>query len=157
MVSLNINIEQKNCEMLAQTLAGVLADTYVIYAKTQNFHWNIEGMNFFSLHKLLEEQYSALADKIDELAERIRMLGRKAPGSLQAFLELTSLEESGNNMPAENMLKQLLQDHESCIRNLRQAIKQANDVRDDGTADLFINCIRFHEKAAWMLRAEVTR
>ena len=107
MVTLNINIEQKNCDAVANMLAAVLADTYLLYTKTQNFHWNVEDEDFYSLHKFFEEQYEKLAETIDELAERIRMLGKKAPGSLQRFLELTSLEESNGDLSAQEMIKTL--------------------------------------------------
>src|SRR5579883_492159 len=99
-------------------LSHLLADTYVLYIKTQNFHWNIRGPHFYSYHKMLEEQYEALAEAVDVLAERIRALQALAPASMEQFLKLASLKESGNDLNAEAMLITLLADHEAIARNI---------------------------------------
>jgi starvation-inducible DNA-binding protein len=152
-MSIHLDLDPRACQEVAQQLKTILADTYILYTKTQNFHWNLVDTRFYSLHKFLEDQYEKLAENIDEIAERIRMLGQKAPGSLRQFLELTSLEESTDALSADHMLTDLLSDHEQLGRQLRQAIPLAQKKGDEGTADLFIQSLRFHEKQAWMLRS----
>lgn len=147
-------IEKSDRQKIADRLAHLLADTYVLYVKTQNFHWNVIDPRFYSLHKFLEEQYEALADAIDEVAERIRALQFKAPGSLNQFLELTCLEESSNQLPADRMLHQLVRDHETISNDIRPLIKEFQDMKDEGSADLLIQRLRFHEKSAWMIRSQ---
>lgn len=155
MDKINIGLESKALKTIIKLLSVTLADTYVLYLKTQNFHWNIIDPRFASLHKFLEEQYEALAEAVDEVAERIRKLGGRSPGSFKQFLELATLKEQDSDHPVsgDEMLKILLQDHESVIRNLRKGIEEANGLHDDGTGDLLIDNIRFHEKAAWMIRS----
>lgn len=137
-------------------LGQFLANTYVIYVKTQNFHWNIEGEGFYFLHKMLEAQYEELAEAVDEIAERLRALNRKAPGSMRDFLELSTVEEAApGEYTAQEMIQQLVNDHSSLIRDLHRDIEEANKRRDDGTADLFIQRLRAHEKTAWMLKSHL--
>lgn len=137
----------------AHALSLVLADTYVLYVKTQNFHWNLIDPRFASLHAFLQTQYEELAEAIDELAERIRMLGERSPGSLKKFLEITSIEEEANDFDGDKILKELLKNHEAIIQYLRGHIKTSNELGDDGTGDLLIQRLRSHEKTAWMLRS----
>jgi starvation-inducible DNA-binding protein len=148
-MGLEVNIRQQ----LAHNLSLILADTYVLYTKTQNFHWNVIDPRFYSLHLLLEKQYEELAEAIDEIAERIRMLGEMAPGSLKQFIEMTSLKESDGDMDADEMLEQLINDHETLCRCIRERIELASKLGDEGTADLLIQRLRAHEKNAWMLRS----
>jgi len=157
MTTVDIDIQQKLRSEIAHTLSTLLADTFILYTKTLNFHWNIEDPRFVSIHQFLEKQYEALAEMNDEYAERIRMLGFKTPASMKQFLELTSLEEdeSSGKLSGDEMLKNLLKDHESIIKQLREGIKQASQAKDEGTADLFIKTIQFHEKSAWMLRSQL--
>jgi|EndMetStandDraft_5_1072996.scaffolds.fasta_scaffold607016_1 starvation-inducible DNA-binding protein len=143
------NVRQKIINFLAQTLA----DTYLLYVKTQNFHWNVIDERFFSLHKMFEEQYEALAAATDDLAERIRALNGKAPGSMRQFLELTSLDEDDNDLPADVMLQHLIEDHTAIAGRLRPLIPESQKYGDEGTGDLLIQRLRFHEKTAWMLRS----
>lgn len=152
-MSSTIMTDPNACRQVSHQLAQFLADTYVLYVKTQNFHWNIVDARFFFLHKMFEEQYEDLAEAIDELAERIRGLGYKSPGSMSQFLELTMLEEAGSNLNANEMILQLAEDHQAIARSLHARIDEANKFHDDGTADLFIERLRVHEKTAWMLRS----
>lgn len=138
---------------VAKHLACLLADTYVLYTKTQKFHWNLVDSRFYSLHLLLQSQYEELAEANDEIAERIRMIGFDAPGSLKEFLDLTSLQEGLLKLSGDEMLNKLLQDHQTIIQSLRDGIKLALKNGDEGTADLFIERLRAHEKMAWILRS----
>lgn len=152
-MSTTLILDQSTCQQISQGLAKILADTYVLYVKTQNFHWNVIDPRFHSLHEMLDEQYHELAEAIDELAERIRMLKMKSPGSMQQFLELTSLNEADGGMKADLMLQSLTNDHEAVANELRPKIQEASEAGDEGTADLLIQRLRAHEKAAWMLRS----
>jgi starvation-inducible DNA-binding protein len=146
-------LEPHACEQLAELLGQTLADTYILYIKTQNFHWNIIDPRFQFLHEMLEEQYKQLAEEIDELAERIRMLKLRSPGSMQQFLGLGSLEESANDLPGNEMIRQLMHDHDAMANHIRPKIEEATKLGDQGTADLFISHLRSHEKTTWMLRS----
>ena len=138
---------------IAQFLSKVLSDTYVLYVKTQNFHWNVVDPRFFALHKMLDEQYHNLAESIDEIAERIRALESKAPGSMQHFLDQTSLMEADNNLTANVMLHQLIDDHTAIANLIRPWIPESQKYGDEATGDLLIERLRYHEKTAWMLRS----
>jgi starvation-inducible DNA-binding protein len=134
-------------------LAHYLADTYLLYLKTQNFHWNVRGPHFHSLHKFFEELYQELAEAVDTIAERIRALHMTAPASFAQFLKLTSLEEETGSVSAEEMLKQLLHDHQIISRNLSRLFEQAELIGDEATVDLITERMRAHEKNTWMLRS----
>jgi len=140
---------------IAQDLAVILSDTYILYVKTQNFHWNVTDPRFYALHKMLEEQYEELAEATDEIAERIRMIGHRSPAGLRQFLEMGTLEDSPNDLSGNQMLEQLLRDHDTIIRNLRQKIEEFIDLDDQGSGDLLIQRLRAHEKTAWMLRSHL--
>lgn len=140
---------------VAKTLGNLLANTYVLYLKTQNFHWNVTGPMFQPLHILFEEQYQALAEAIDGIAERIRALGEYAPASLSQYLSLSLIEEVEGVPSAEGMVAQLLEDHETIVRAMRETFEVIDDANDEVTADLFIQRMAFHEKASWMLRAMI--
>ncbi len=152
-MSSSLFLEEEASRQITSLLAILLADTYLVYVKTQNFHWNIRDPRFFSLHKFFEEQYQSLAAAIDEIAERIRMLDAKAPGSLNSFLELTRLDDAKDELSADAMLKALLQDHQNIIQWIRQEIEPTSKLGDEGTADLLVQRLRAHEKAAWMLKS----
>ncbi|HEY1049294.1 MAG TPA: DNA starvation/stationary phase protection protein [Prosthecobacter sp.] len=150
----NIGIPDKNREKVAALLAPLLADEYVLQAKTRNAHWNVVGPDFHAMHLFFEEQYTKLAEVIDEIAERIRMLGGTAPGSLGAFLKLTHLKELDSKLShSAPFVKALLADHETIIREMRDAAEICQKVEDEGTNDFIIGLIQEHEKTAWMLRA----
>lgn len=139
---------------VAEALKEVLADTYALYLKTQNYHWNVRGPAFPSLHGLFEEQYSELAEASDELAERIRALGFDAPGSFREFTQLTQLPEAHGKPPeAKRMVADLLEGQETVARQCRTLAEQANEAGDLATADLLTTRIAAHEKCAWKLRS----
>jgi starvation-inducible DNA-binding protein len=132
-----------------------LADLHVLYTKTHNYHWNVTGPQFYSLHKLLEEQYEALAESIDAVAERVRQLDGFAVGTMAEYLELARLKEEGpGNFPsASDMVANLVNDHEAVIRQLRKDIDETANQHDDATtSDFLTGLAEAHEKMAWMLR-----
>lgn len=149
--------EEELTTVTAQPLAQLLADTYILYLKTQNFHWNVEDQRFYFLHKMLEEQYEELAEAVDLIAERLRAINCKAPASMKQFLALTVLEEAEGDFSANEMIQQLLNDHVTIAKNLHPCITEANSEHDDGTGDLFIERLRAHEKTAWMLRSHLNK
>jgi len=150
----NIGIGEKNCATLGGLLNTLLADEFVLYIKTRRFHWNVVGTDFGELHKFFEQQYEALDDVVDEVAERARALDVVSAGSLQEFGELTRLKEQpGKNPDAKGMLAALLADHESVIRNLRKDVETADQLGDAGTSDFLTGLMESHEKMAWMLRS----
>lgn len=138
---------------MADGLAHLLADTYILYVKTQNFHWNVTGAFFFSFHKMFEEQYDQLADAVDTIAERMRALKVIAPASLGEFLALTSLEEADGNHTADEMIGELLHDHEKLAQNITTLFGVAQYAGDEVTLDMLIQRKTEHEKTAWMLRS----
>lgn len=147
----------KTIDQITDKLAHFLADTFVLYVKTLNFHWNIVGPEFSMFHKLFQSQYEELAEAIDELAERIRTLGRKAPGSMQDFLNLSCLKESKPTLTYQEMVTELEKVHESLIEHCHEIIEFTDSVKDQGTSDLLIERIRSHAKQAWMLRSHLEK
>ncbi len=156
-MEIKIGLEKESYKGSARLLSIVLADETLLYIKTLNYHWNVRGFHFGPLHKLFKKHYESLAEWIDEVAERIRMLGEFSPGSMKEFLELTRLEEHKGAARSEKaMLASLLADHEAVIRNLRVDIELSDDkFKDMGTADFFTGLIRKHEQIAWMLRVHL--
>lgn len=154
-MAIQIGLDENIRRQVSQNLGLILADTYVLYTKTQNFHWNVIDPRFHSLHVFWEKQYEELAEGIDEIAERIRILGERSPGSLKQFLDMTSLNESDGDLSGDEMLEVLLNDHETLCRFIRERIALAAKLGDEGTADLLIQRLRFHEKTAWMLRSHL--
>jgi len=152
-VSIDIGIAQENRGAIAEALARLLADSYTLYLKTHNFHWNVTGPMFNTLHLMFEQQYSELAQAVDLIAERIRALGYPAPGSYAQFSRLTSLVEETGLPAAEEMLRQLVQGQEAVVRTARQAFPVAEHACDQGTLDLLTQRMQVHEKNAWMLRS----
>lgn len=153
----NIGISEKNTQAVANALAKILADESVLLTKTRNAHWNVEGSDFHSMHLFFESQYNALDETVDRVAERIRALGHYAPATLKEFLELTSLtEKRGNKNDSESFLKDLVDDHEALIIELRENVDAfANKYKDAGTSDFITGILEDHEKMAWMLRAHL--
>jgi starvation-inducible DNA-binding protein len=152
-----ITLAHKNnhSQKIANELTHFLADTYTLYLKTQNFHWNVTGPHFHSLHQMFEEQYKELAEAVDLVAERIRALKCVALASFSHFLKLSSIKEE-NGLPAtKDMLKQLLRDHEAIVQHAYVIVAKAQKVHDEATVDVMIERIREHEKAAWMLRSSI--
>lgn len=142
-------------QQIAQYLSQLVADTYLLYIKTQNFHWNVIDPRFHSLHEMFDEQYHQLAEAIDEIAERIRALEGKAPGSMRQFLELTTLNESDDNLTTDKMIEELLSNHEQIAQSIRPQIEETSTLGDEGTADMLIQRLKYHERTAWMLRSHL--
>ena len=151
----NVGLSDKQRAGAVTLLSKTLADEYVLYTKTRNYHWNVTGPHFHDLHKFFESQYEAIDGKIDEIAEFIRYFGDKAPGSLAGFLALARLRESKADEPsADQMIRNLLDDHESLIRNLRDDLDTAGGkYKAADVADFFTGLLEDHEKMAWMLRS----
>ena len=152
----NIGISEKNLEAVALMLNTVLADEFLLYVKTRNYHWNVTGIHFRDLHVFFESQYTELEEVIDEIAERVRYLGHNAIGTLNEFSQLTRLLESkAKDLTAEQMLRNLLDDHETVIRVLRQDLEKAEEYKDAGTNDFLTGLMEKHEKTAWMIRSHL--
>jgi starvation-inducible DNA-binding protein len=154
---LHNGIDATNARRLADGLSHALAETYVLYLKTQGFHWNVVGPLFFALHKLTEEQYQDLGEAVDKLAERIRALGFPAPASFEHFLELSAVQEAERESSARDMINILIQDHETVCRTFRELTQVADQAGDVATADVLTKRVFVHEKAAWMLRSTVAQ
>jgi starvation-inducible DNA-binding protein len=149
-------LKAEDAKLLAEGLSRSLAATYVLYVKTQGFHWNVVGPLFYGLHKLTEEQYKDLAEAADAVAERIRALGHPAPASFSEFGKLSPIEENTARRNAEEMVEALITDHETVARTFRELVGVAERAHDVVTADLLTDRIHTHEEAAWMLRSIVT-
>jgi len=149
-----IGISSKNLKAVTSLLSVVLADEVTLYTKTRKFHWNVSGESFMELHLLFEKQYNELEEAIDEIAERINKLGSKTIGTMKEFLETTHLKEAPGEYPSrKEMIKELLQDHETVIVELRKAVEQCQDeFKDAGTADFLTGLMEDHETNAWKLR-----
>jgi starvation-inducible DNA-binding protein len=150
---IDIGISAKERKRIADGLAKVLADTYTLYLKTHNFHWNVTGPMFNTLHLMFEAQYNELALAVDLVAERIRALGFPAPGSYTAYAKLSSIEEAEGVPAAEDMITQLVKGHEAVARTARGVFPAVEKASDQPTADLLTQRMQVHEKTAWMLRA----
>jgi starvation-inducible DNA-binding protein len=153
----NIGISEQNKQSVADELSKILADEYVLSAKTKNAHWNIESKDFYEKHKLFESQYGQLDEIIDSVAERIRVLGHYAPGSLAAFLGLTRLTELNREKnDSQGFIHELVEDHEIIIMNLRENIEKfADKLHDAGSSDFITGLMENHEKMAWFLRSHL--
>ncbi len=149
----DIGLSDADRQRVADSLSRALADTYTLYLKTQNFHWNVTGPQFRTLHLMFEEQYTDLAEAVDEIAERIRALGAVAPGSFAQFSKLSSIQEATSVPSAQDMVRQLVSDNETTDRTLRETANVAEEVNDLVTADLVTERMAVHEKAAWMMRS----
>ena len=149
----NIGISENHLKNSIDLLSKSLADEVTLYTKVRKFHWNVAGESFMELHKLFQEQYTELEEAIDEIAERINKLGGKTIGTMEEFLQITSIKESPNVYPNQKeMLKELLSDHETVIKELRKNIDESVDNKDAGTADFFTGLMQQHETMAWIFR-----
>ena len=150
----DIGISDKNLKKVTDILSLVLADAVILYTKTRKFHWNVKGESFMEFHKLFEAQYNQLEEAIDEIAERINKLGSPAIGTMQEFLEKGSLKETPGKYPSsKEMVKELLNDHQTVIKSLRNHIDECDDnLKDKGTADFLTGLMEQHETIAWTLR-----
>ncbi len=152
-LSINIGIDEKDRKKIAAGLSRLLADTYTVYLKTHNFHWNVTGPMFNTLHLMFETQYNELALAVDAIAERIRALGVHAPGSYAQFAKLTSVKEETGVPEAKEMIRELVEDQETVVRTAREVFPLAEGVSDQPTMDLLTARMQIHEKTAWMLRS----
>ena len=151
--AINIGIEDEKRQAIADGLSRVLADSYTLYLKTHNFHWNVTGPMFQTLHLMFETQYTELALAVDMVAERIRALGYPAPATYSEYAKLTSIEETPGVPKAKEMIKLLVEGQESVVRTARSVFPAADEVNDEPTADLLTQRMQVHEKNAWMLRS----
>jgi starvation-inducible DNA-binding protein len=150
----DIGIPEKNSQIVAEKLNKLLADEFVLYTKTRNYHWNVEGINFMEMHKFYETLYEELDEVIDEIAERIRAVGHYSQGRLKDFVESSDLLEHDYTNDQRQQLANLLEDHETIIRYLRREIDVfLNDLRDAGSGDFVTGLMEKHEKWAWFLRS----
>lgn len=154
-MEINIGISEENRKAIADELSRVLADSYMLYLKTHNYHWNVTGELFHSLHEQFEEQYTELAEAVDEIAERIRALGHRAPGTFKEFNELTSIKEEEEEPEALEMVRRLALGNEQVLRTAREALEPANEAEDEATIDLLTQRLHVHSKTAWMLRSHL--
>lgn len=150
---IDIGISENDRRKIADGLGRLLADTYTLYLKTHNFHWNVTGPMFQTLHLMFEEQYNELALAVDLIAERIRALGFPAPGSYREFMDATSIPDAQGELPATEMVRDLVEGQESVVRTARSILPLANKADDQPTIDLLTQRLQVHEKAAWMLRS----
>lgn len=149
----NIGIDDENRKQIAEGLSRVLADTYTLYLKTHNFHWNVTGPMFQTLHLMFETQYTELALAVDLIAERIRALGYPAPGTYSDYAKLSSISETPGVPKATDMIRLLVEGQESVVRTARSIFPVVDQVNDEPTADLLTQRMQVHEKNAWMLRS----
>ena len=152
-MNINIGINEQDRQDIANGLSRLLADTYTLYLKTHNFHWNVTGPMFQTLHLMFEAQYTELALAVDLIAERIRSLGVYAPGTYQQFSVLSSIKEEEGVPNAQDMIRLLVEGQESVVRTARSLYKVVEKANDEATADLLTQRIQLHEKTAWMLRS----
>lgn len=145
----------KKNKKVVSALEKLLADTYTLYLKTQNYHWNVTGPSFNSLHTLFQAQYEDMILANDLIAERIRTLGEKAPGSFSSFLKITSIKEENGNPKANEMVKNLAQDQETLVKSAQAVLDAAQENGDDPTVDLAIGRMEIHQKNQWMLNAHL--
>ncbi|WP_215397641.1 Dps family protein [Rheinheimera oceanensis] len=154
-MKINIGINEEQRKAIAGGLSVLLADTYTLYLKTHNYHWNVTGPMFQTLHTLFETQYNELSLAVDDIAERIRALGEFAPGSYKEYAKLTSIKEADGIPSAEEMIKDLVKGQEAIAKTARSIVPVADEASDEVTLDLLTQRMTVHEKTAWMLRSLV--
>ena len=152
-MNIDIGIDAEKRKQIAGELSRVLADTYTLYLQTHNFHWNVTGPQFQTLHLMFETHYNELALAVDLIAERIRALGFPAPATYREFGALSSIKETDGVPKATEMVKRLVDGHETVARTARKAFAIANEANDQPTCDLMTQRLQTHEKTAWMLRS----
>lgn len=153
---IDIGISEKDRKEISEGLSKLLADTYTLYLKTHNFHWNVTGPMFNTLHLMFEQQYNELALAVDLIAERIRALGFFAPGSYGEFSKLSSIKEEPSIPQAEEMIKLLVEGNEAIVKTARLVFPTAERANDESTCDLLTQRMQVHEKTAWMLRSMIS-
>lgn len=152
-MEINIGISPQDRKEISMGLSRLLADTYTLYLQTHNFHWNVTGPMFQTLHLMFETQYNELALAVDQIAERIRALGSPAPGTYREFVELSSIKETSGTLSAEQMIETLVRSQEAVIRTARSLFDVVDRAHDEPSADLLTQRMQVHEKTAWMLRS----
>ena len=152
-IQIDIGISASERAAIAQSLARLLADEYTLYLKTHNFHWNVTGPMFNTLHLMFEQHYNEAALAVDLVAERIRALGFPAPGTYKQFAALSSIEEEAGVPEWKGMVTQLVKGHEACVRTSRDVFPAAEGANDEPSCDLLTQRMQLHEKTAWMLRS----
>ena len=152
-MKVDIGISEQDRAAICEGLSRLLADSYTLYLKTHNYHWNVTGPQFNTLHTMFEGQYTELAQAVDQIAERIRALGFPAPGSYTAFSKLSSIEEENGSPDAEALLHALVKGQEAVVRTARKIFPTVDGASDEPTADLLTQRMQVHEKNAWMLRS----
>jgi len=152
-MKIDTGISQKDRKKIADGLSHLLADTYTLYLKTHNFHWNVTGPMFNTLHTMFETQYTELAVAVDDIAERIRALGFPAPGTYSQYARLSSIAEAEGVPDWKEMVKQLVEGQEAVVKTARKAFPVVEAASDEPTADLLTQRMHLHEKTAWMLRS----
>jgi starvation-inducible DNA-binding protein len=152
-MAIDIGIDAKDRKAIADGLSRLLADSYTLYLKTHNFHWNVTGPMFNTLHLMFEQQYNELALAVDTIAERIRALGHPAPGSYKDFARLSTIKEASGVPNAKTMIKQLVDGQEAVVKTARKVFPIAEKAEDEPTCDLLTQRMQIHEKTAWMLRS----
>lgn len=152
-MDIDIGIDAKGRERSADAIRKLLADTYSLYLKTHGYHWNVEGPHFQQLHTLFMQQYTEMWTAVDELAERIRALGKYAPSSYAEMASLSSIKEETGHPDWQTMVINLAKGHEEVAKSARDVLRVAEEIGDDATADVVSPRITLHEKTAWMLRA----
>ena len=152
-MKIDIGISEQDRATIAEALSRLLADSYTLYLKTHNYHWNVTGPMFNTLHLMFEQQYTELATAVDLIAERIRALGHTAPGSYRAYAKLTAIAEDDEVPPAPEMIRRLVAGQEAVVRTARAAFAAVEAAHDEPTADLLTQRMQVHEKNAWMLRS----
>ncbi|MGW8370163.1 MAG: Dps family protein [Gammaproteobacteria bacterium] len=152
-MTIDIGIKPEDRAKIATGLSRLLADSYTLYLKTHNFHWNVTGPMFVTLHQLFEEQYTELAAAVDEIAERIRALGHPAPGTYREFQALTSIDDDDGDLDARGMIAALVKAQETVARTARSVFPAVNAASDEPSGDLLTQRMQVHEKNAWMLRS----
>lgn len=152
-MDIQIGIQTEQRQAIADGLSRLLADTYTLYLKTHNYHWNVTGPMFNTLHLMFETQYNELTLAVDLIAERIRALGHIAPGTYAAYSRLSSIKEEESIPKAQDMIRQLMEGQEAVVRTARSIFPVVNEASDEPTADLLTQRMQIHEKNAWMLRS----
>jgi starvation-inducible DNA-binding protein len=150
---INIGISDKDRAAISDALSSVLADSFVLYLKTHNYHWNVTGPMFQTLHIMFMDQYTELWNALDVIAERIRSLGFKAPGTFKEFIKLSSMKEGDSSKNADGMIRDIIEGQDAVTRACRAALAVANKVDDQPTVDVMVQRLQIHEKNAWMLRS----
>lgn len=156
LIQIDIGINEKDRKEISDGLSKLLADSYTLYLKTHNFHWNVTGPMFNTLHLMFEQQYNELALAVDLIAERIRSLGFPAPGSYSEFSKLSSIKEDVSVPKAEEMIKLLVEGNEAVVKTARTIFPMAERANDESTCDLLTQRMQVHEKTAWMLRSMIS-